>query len=276
MKRFTETTKWDNPWFRRLESSLKIFWMFICDRCDHAGFWRVDFELAEFLTGHTYDPRVILKAFEDRILPVSQTHWQVVPFIPFQYGNLNPANRCHASVIRGLQGQGRTLDGPYKGLNTRTEGDKDKVQVQDKDKDKVPGESEGSQEDCSWERRDSSLEVTGMYHRDTRRVLMFLGEVTGKAMSELSGNMDPIDAMLRQPDVTLEGIRAMIKRQGAMWKGTKQWENMRPQTLFKPDLFPSYYDSRTQPILRVNGASGRVDKSILEKELDGILKNYKP
>jgi len=51
VKRFTETTKWLDPWFRKLPAKVKIFWMYLIDSCDNAGFWIVDFELASFLIG---------------------------------------------------------------------------------------------------------------------------------------------------------------------------------------------------------------------------------
>lgn len=42
MKRFTETNKWDDPWFRGLTGVQKLMFLYIIDRCNNAGFWEVD------------------------------------------------------------------------------------------------------------------------------------------------------------------------------------------------------------------------------------------
>ncbi len=42
MKRFTETNKWDDPWFRGLSGVQKLMFLYIIDRCNNAGFWEVD------------------------------------------------------------------------------------------------------------------------------------------------------------------------------------------------------------------------------------------
>jgi len=49
--RFTETNKWEDKWFRKLNPTEKILFNFICDKCDIAGFWEIDLELASIFTG---------------------------------------------------------------------------------------------------------------------------------------------------------------------------------------------------------------------------------
>lgn len=51
MKRFTETTKWDDPWFRKLTPAAKLLWQWMLDHCDGAGVIDPDLELASFQTG---------------------------------------------------------------------------------------------------------------------------------------------------------------------------------------------------------------------------------
>lgn len=43
--------KWEDPWFRKLSAEKKLLWQFICDKCDNAGVWKVDYELASFCIG---------------------------------------------------------------------------------------------------------------------------------------------------------------------------------------------------------------------------------
>ena len=50
MRRFTETTKWDDPWFRGLPGVHKLAFLYIIDRCNNAGFWEIDMDGMEFQT----------------------------------------------------------------------------------------------------------------------------------------------------------------------------------------------------------------------------------
>lgn len=50
MKRFTETCKWDDPWFRALSGVQKLVFFYVIDRCNNAGFWEKDEELMSFHT----------------------------------------------------------------------------------------------------------------------------------------------------------------------------------------------------------------------------------
>jgi len=51
MKRFTETEKWRDPWFRKLSAGAKLAFLYIIDNCDNAGVWTADKELADFSIG---------------------------------------------------------------------------------------------------------------------------------------------------------------------------------------------------------------------------------
>lgn len=50
MIRFTETNKWDDPWFRGLQGAYKLVFLYIVDRCNNAGFWEVDMDSIAYHT----------------------------------------------------------------------------------------------------------------------------------------------------------------------------------------------------------------------------------
>ena len=83
-KRFTDTEKWDREWFIELSSDLKIFWMFLLDKCDHAGIWKVNKHLVKTYTGINFNSKKILNAFNNKIIPLSDTRWFVPKFIEQQ------------------------------------------------------------------------------------------------------------------------------------------------------------------------------------------------
>ena len=129
--RFTDSRKWDDPWFRKLPCKHKIFWMFILDKCNHAGIWKVDFESAEFHIGEKITSEEILPIMNGRIT-VLKDKWFISKFIEFQYGvsidELNEDNRVHKSVLDILK-----KEGACKGLKRGVEGCKDKNKDKDKD-----------------------------------------------------------------------------------------------------------------------------------------------
>jgi len=136
-KRFTDTNKWEKAWFRKLEPKMKCVWLFLCDRCDHAGIWEVDDDAFCYFIGENISKDEILKKIGDKIEFIEDNKLIIKGFIDFQYGKLNPLNRVHQSVIQRLE-----KIAPYKPLISPLEGAKDK----DKEKDILcikKGEYEG-------------------------------------------------------------------------------------------------------------------------------------
>lgn len=142
MKRFTETLKWSDPWFRALPIESKCLWLWLLDNCDCAGIIDPDLELASFQIGAREGLQSPLQAIGDRV----QQHGSklfIPKFIPYQYGNeLNLANTAHRGVIKRLEMAkipspvmivDNTNKAPSKPLQRGLQGPQDK----DKDKDKV-------------------------------------------------------------------------------------------------------------------------------------------
>lgn len=123
--RFTATDKWNDPWFCGLQPTYKLFWLYLCDNCNIAGIWNVNFPLVKF---HCGLESVDLKIFGDRIEVVSDEKWFIRKFIYFQQkindlSELNQENNAHKAIISILTKEGLTrgLVAPYKGLG-RTPG----------------------------------------------------------------------------------------------------------------------------------------------------------
>jgi len=141
-KRFTDTEKYKKPFIRGLQGAYKLFWDYLYHDCDHAGIWIVDFEIAQLYLGS--DMKVnesdALKFFNEdevRVIPFScGKKWFIKPFIEFQYGELNPDNRVHKSVINILKKE--NLYSENKGLTNTLQGCKDKDKDKDMDKDISP------------------------------------------------------------------------------------------------------------------------------------------
>lgn len=105
-KRFTDTEKFTDPWYRRLESKNKILWDWILCACDQAGFISIDFEFVEMVLNEKYEDDTIEKHFSDRVFRIGQFKYFIPKFIKFQYGKLNPNALIHKSIIKKLEAHG--------------------------------------------------------------------------------------------------------------------------------------------------------------------------
>ena len=100
MKRFTETSKWEKPWFQDLPPHLKCLWLFMCDKCDCAGVWEMNWKAASLFIGKTVTAED-LKHFAGKVA-VFGGKLVVGSFVAFQYGKLSEDCRAHTPVFRAL------------------------------------------------------------------------------------------------------------------------------------------------------------------------------
>lgn len=139
-KRFTDSEKWKNPWFRTLQGPYRWLWIYILDSCDPAGVWMSDFDLASYMIGSDVTESDALSIFGDKVVKIDTDKWFIPSFISFQYGALQKDSRPHLSVIKileklGIDHETLTLSIQYpKGIDTLKDIDKDKEQNKDKDK----------------------------------------------------------------------------------------------------------------------------------------------
>lgn len=117
MKRFTDSEKWRDRFFRKLPPIYKLFLCYLFDNCDALGYWEPDMELASQEIGHTVTEAEAIQYLADRIevlpaVPWSQTpRWKLTRFVAFQYGGvLNPDNKFHKGVINLAIARGIPLD----------------------------------------------------------------------------------------------------------------------------------------------------------------------
>jgi hypothetical protein len=142
-KRFTDTNKWTQLWFRKMTPEQKLVFLFLVDSVDSAGVWEIDIETVSHFTG-IKESNIDVFSIKG-VEPFGDDKLILPKFIEFQFGELSKSCRPHQAVFRCL-GQHGILDmyeqqtGVFKGFakGTNTLEDKDK----DKDKD-MEGEKEG-------------------------------------------------------------------------------------------------------------------------------------
>jgi len=141
-KRFTETEKWSDPWFRKLDYRVKLGYLYLLDRVDNSGVIDMDTELANFQIGVEIDWLMVATQLGDRVEMLPSGKWHLTRFVSFQFGQLNDECKPHAQVIRLMASHGikRVSKGYPKGTHTPKDKDKDKERDTEKETDKTPNQ----------------------------------------------------------------------------------------------------------------------------------------
>jgi len=100
-KRFTDTDKWADPWFRQLSPTAKLLWQWILDCCDNAGVLDPDWALATFQIGDDVTAHII--EIESRIERLDDDRIFVSKFVAFQYPRLSRQCAAHKPVFASLE-----------------------------------------------------------------------------------------------------------------------------------------------------------------------------
>ena len=101
-KRLTDIDIWEALWYRKLPPKIKCLWNYIKDRCDNAGVWNADFQLASFQIGEVVNEKDLL-FFGDKIKKVGEGKFWLTGFITFQYRELSPKSKPHQEVYRLIE-----------------------------------------------------------------------------------------------------------------------------------------------------------------------------
>ena len=130
-KRFTDSRKWNDPFFAELSNKYKLLWIYLLDTCNHAGIFKVNMKMMNFCLNEVFEKENILKTFGDRVKVINSDKWFIPKFVSFQYGSLDVNSNPHKSVIKTLEKE-RVTQAYLKGCLTLKDKNKDK----DKDKER--------------------------------------------------------------------------------------------------------------------------------------------
>jgi len=112
-KRLTATEKWSKGWFCNLTPEYKLFFIYLCENCNNAGIWEVNWPMVSFhlKANVPLNPATFGNREEDgkpRIVALSETKWFIKSFVLFQQNihdlkELNPDNNAHKQIINILK-----------------------------------------------------------------------------------------------------------------------------------------------------------------------------
>jgi len=211
-KRFTDTEKWDRPWFRNLSVDHKLLWYFILDKCNIAGVWYVDLEMAGFMLKTTFDYDGVLEAFLKQIVTLDDgARWWIKDFPRFQYSSLRPNVRLHASVINIMSQYDEMkkevdylLSSAKPLVRVRQGLDNPCLTLKDKDKDKDKDKEGGY-------RGKQSASPDGLFLADKLKVLILLNNPNARVPLDLNSWGLDADLMIKNDNRTIESIKAVME-----------------------------------------------------------------
>lgn len=107
MKRFTDSEKWSDKFFRTLTPTGKIFWIWLCDNCDNAGIWERDDDLFKIFSGTSVEVDAHLEELGNRVEILEDDKILLPKFVQFQQGGmLQEAKAPHRQILRILEKHG--------------------------------------------------------------------------------------------------------------------------------------------------------------------------
>jgi len=97
-KRFFDSRKFDDPWYRGLPVKMKVVWEFLISKCDHAGIYKIDIDAMIFHIGDKTTLEEIFRHLGSRVYQVSEEKIFIPKFVLFQYGDITSERKVCASV----------------------------------------------------------------------------------------------------------------------------------------------------------------------------------
>jgi hypothetical protein len=119
-QRNRDTDIWRKKWHRELTPAHKCVWAYLCDSCDSAGVWAVDWDLARFQIGAPdLDTDAAVEALGDQMEFLTGSKLLVLDLVRFQCGELSPKSPFHRSVWKLIQKHGLEGHAAFAGLLDR-------------------------------------------------------------------------------------------------------------------------------------------------------------
>ena len=102
--KFTNDKKWDDVWFSQLTMEEKVMFMYLCDKCDIAGFFEVNKVLATLQTG-IKDVDETIKVLSKSVIYRDGYVW-IKKYIKHQKNlPINTRNGAHKAIIKCIEEQ---------------------------------------------------------------------------------------------------------------------------------------------------------------------------
>jgi hypothetical protein len=151
-KRYRNTERRKEAWYRRLPARVKLAWDIIQDDCDGVGIWPIDMELVSFQVGEdvTLEEILAVKELGSRVIADGRKLF-CAHFVAEQFGDeeglLTPGNKWHQNIAKKLlanglpeprwkpippKGDGSSSDAPSIPHQRGIEGDKEKEKEREK------------------------------------------------------------------------------------------------------------------------------------------------
>lgn len=267
MRRNTDTEKWEDPWFRKLSETHKLFWLYVNDHCDHAGVWKNDVDLASFKIGAKIEinPEHFLDATgSNRIEVLENGNWWLPGYIASQINTtLSPGSMFHKKTIAMLVQHG--LIERYILIEMKLYGE---TQLNKRNALKNLPALDDTPLDTLPDTLSLGLDVEEESTRvgAAKKILAHLNKESGRDFSISDRYLKLIEARLGDVKDDAKGIMVMITRWCKMWKGSSFEEYLAPNTLFAPTKFMGRYDLRNTPLPLPQTGGPRVQTRVDHKK----------
>lgn len=239
MRRFTETSKWDDEDFLSLPPIHKLVFLFMYDKCDNAGFFTISPTLHPMLLGITKDEYLgaikgLSRGYQGAKEKSDSKKVFLISFLHIQRNvPLNPSNKAHKQIVDIIKLNAKEFDmntitdnlGAIEGLESPTGIVKVKVKV---NKGGV-GENE----------------YVGVF---AKSIIKYLNEVTGSSFKhKTAATLKHILARVNE-GYTEDDFKQVIDFKNAEWKNKPEMvQYLRPETLFS-SKFESYIQAAKKAV----------------------------